>query len=299
MKTFGSYSKRGFTLIEIMIAMSIFTVIIVAVYSSWAAIVRGAKSGQDAAAAAQRSRIAIRTIEDALLTTQLYTENLRYYSFLADTSDSKFAWLSLTARLPETFPGSGLFGDQVVRRVTFSIVPDADGTAQLLMTQIPLLLVTNSDVSAYPITLAKDVSLFVLEFWDTTLNEWTDELITTNVIPKKIRVSLGIGHAQTSSSQPSEIVSRIIAMPSIAVGADIQQPRQGGAPGGLNPGAGGQGGQGQGGQGGRGGRGEGLRGTGGREGGPGFNSGGTPRSGPGGVNGPPIPPGGNRGRQPR
>ena len=56
---------------EIMIAMSIFTVIIVAVYSSWAAIVRGAKSGLDAAAAAQRSRIAIRTIEDALLTTQL------------------------------------------------------------------------------------------------------------------------------------------------------------------------------------------------------------------------------------
>ena len=298
MKTFRSHSKRGFTLLEIMIAMSIFSVIIVAVYSSWAAIVRGAKSGHDAAAAAQRSRIAIRTIEDALLTTQLYTENLRHYSFLADTSDSKFAWLSLTARLPATFPGSGLFGDQVVRRVTFSVVPDADGIAQLVMTQIPLLQATNSEVSAYPITLAKDVSLFVLEFWDTTLNDWTDELITTNAIPKKIRVSLGIGHTQAFSSQPSEIVSRIIAMPSIAVGADIQQPRQVGGPGAGAPGGtGGQGGPG--GPGGRGGRGNGAPGTGGRDGGQGFNNGGTPPGGFGGGNGPPTQPGGNRGRQPR
>lgn len=297
MKTFRSHSKRGFTLLEIMIAMSLFSVIIVAVYSSWAAIVRGAKSGQDAAAAAQRSRIAIRTLEDALLTTQLYTENLRYYSFLADTSDSKFTWLSLTARLPATFPGSGLFGDQVVRRVTFSVVPDVDGTAQLVMTQIPLLLATNSDVSAYPITLAKDVSLFVLEFWDTTLNDWTDELITTNAIPKRIRVSLGIGHTQAYSSQPSEIVSRIIAMPSIAVGADVQQPRQVGGPGAGAPGAGGQGGAG--GPGGRGGRGNGAPGTGGRDGGQGFNNGGTPPGGFGGFNGPPTQPGGNRGRQPR
>lgn len=295
-------------MLEIMIAMSIFTVIIVAVYSSWAAIVRGAKSGLDAAAAAQRSRIAIRTIEDALLTTQLYTENARYYNFMADTSDAKFAWLSLAARLPETFPGSGLFGDQVVRRVTFSVEPGVDGTAQLVMTQIPLLLVTNAEVSAYPITLAKDVSLFVLEFWDPTLNDWTDELLTTNAIPKKIRVSLGVGHSK-NSSQPTELVSRIIAMPSIAVGADVQQPRQAGGPGGAGvPGSGGPGGQGgrgdgQGGRGGPDGRGSG-RGTGGRDGGGGFNNsggfnnGGNPRGNPGGFNGPPTPPGGN-GRQPR
>lgn len=291
-----------------MIAMSIFTVIIVAVYSSWAAIVRGSKSGLEAAAAAQRSRIAIRTIEDALLTTQLYTENARHYSFVADTSDAKFAWLSLSARLPETFPGSGLFGDQVVRRVTFFVEPGVDGTAQLLMTQIPLLLVTNADVSAYPITLAKDISLFVLEFWDPTLNDWTDELLTTNVIPKMIRVSLGVGHAQ-NSSQPTELVSRIIAMPSIAVGADIQQPRQAAGAGGVGvggPGAqGGRGGRGdgQGGRGGQDGRGNG-QGPGGRNGpgglnnGGGFNNGGNPRGFPGGLNVPPTPPGGNR-RLPR
>ena len=216
--------RQAFTLLEIMVAMAIFTFVLIAIYSSWSAIVRGARLGQDAASAAQHSRIAIRTIEDALLTTQLYTENIAHYGFIADTADPKFAWLSLAARLPDTFPGSGLFGDQVVRRVTFSVEPDPEGVPQLIMSQVPLLLVTNAEISPYPITLVRDVSLFVLEFWDTQQGEWTDELLTTNVIPKMIRVSIGIGHGPGSSSQPSEITSRIIAMPSMAVTPDIQQP---------------------------------------------------------------------------
>ena len=222
--------RRAFTLLEIMIAMTIFTVVLIAIYSSWEAIVRGSKTGLNAAAAAQRSRIAMRAIEDALLTTQVYTENSHYYGFLADTSDPKFGWLSLTARLPASFPGSGLFGDLTVRRVTFSVEADAEGSKQLIMTQIPYLLVTNADVTAYPITLAKDVSLFVLEFWDPQLNDWTDELLTTNQIPKMVRVSLGVGQAKAAASRPIEITSRIIAMPSIAVGQAVQQPvRQPGA----------------------------------------------------------------------
>ncbi|MEO7676172.1 MAG: type II secretion system protein [Verrucomicrobiota bacterium] len=215
--------RRAFTLLEVMLAMAIFTVVLVAIYSSWVAIVRGSKTGLKAAAAAQRSRIAMRAIEDALLTTQVYTENSRYYSFIADTSDPKLGWLSLTAQLPANFPGSGLFGDLTVRRVTFSVEQDVDGTKQLVMTQIPYLLVTNSEVSAYPITLAKDVSLFVLEFWDAQLNDWTDELLTTNQIPKMVRISLGVGHV-TASSKPIDVTSRIVAMPSIAVGQAVQQP---------------------------------------------------------------------------
>jgi len=44
-----------------------------------------------------------RTIEDAILTAQMYTENARFYSFVADTSD-KFAALSFTCRPPGNFP---------------------------------------------------------------------------------------------------------------------------------------------------------------------------------------------------
>jgi hypothetical protein len=95
---------------------------------------------------------------------------------------------------------------------------------ELVMSQIPLLLITNSDITAYPITLVRDVSLFIVEFWDTRLGDWTDEWLATNQLPKMLRVSIGIGHIEGSQSQPAEIASRVISIPSIAVTPDIQQP---------------------------------------------------------------------------
>src|SRR5689334_23096725 len=110
----------AFTLIEVMIAMTIFALVMIAIYSSWSAILRGSKVGLNAAAEAQRSRVAVRALREALTSGQLYTENIRYYWFMADTS-GEFAALSMVSRLPASFPGSGLFGNQIVRRVSFTV----------------------------------------------------------------------------------------------------------------------------------------------------------------------------------
>ena len=65
-------------------------------------------------------------------------ENIRYYWFMADTSGD-FAALSLVSRLPASFPGSGLFGNQIVRRVSFTVEPGPNGQHQLVLRQTPLL----------------------------------------------------------------------------------------------------------------------------------------------------------------
>ena len=68
----------AFTLLEVMVAMAIFSFVMVAIYSSWTAILRGTKSGLDAAARVQRARIAIKAVEDTLLTAQFFGgENAR------------------------------------------------------------------------------------------------------------------------------------------------------------------------------------------------------------------------------
>ena len=216
--------KGAFTLIEILISMGILMMVVFAIYSSWSAILRGTRTAQEVAANAQRSRIAIRSIEDALLTAQVFSQNARYYSFVADTS-SDYAALSLTARLPDTFPGSGIFGGQVLRRVTFTVEPGEDRKNQLVMTQFPLLLETNSDNQPYAITLARDVTMFEMKFWDTNENDWADEYLNTNQLPRLIRVTLGMGHLKQYSSEPSEIVSRIVALPSTIVTPDMQLPQ--------------------------------------------------------------------------
>ena len=111
----------------------------------------------------------------------------------------------MVSRLPASFPGVGRYGDQVVRRVSFATQPGKDGGHELVMSQAPLLLDTNTPSTApYSLVLARDVSLFALDFWDMRKSEWTSEWITTNQFPRLVRISLGLGKA---GGKPQDLVS--------------------------------------------------------------------------------------------
>lgn len=208
--------RRAFTILEVMIAIGIFAMIITAIYATWLAILKGTKAAQNATAAVQRSRIAIRSIEDAFLTVQLFSENLKYYAFVTQ-SDGDMATVSMVSRLPASFPGVGRYGDQVVRRVSFYVRPAADRGYELMMTQAPMLMATNSTgVEPYSIVLARDVSDFKLEFWDIQKKEWVDEWLYTNQLPRLVSVTLGLGKVG-NSSQPQDVVTRVVAIPAAAV----------------------------------------------------------------------------------
>lgn len=216
------YRRAGFTIVEVMIAIAIFTMIIIAIYSSWTAILRGSKVGLAEAAAAQRDRITMRSIEDALVTSLMFGENIRHYSFLADTSGD-FAALSFVSHLPSSFPGSGLFGNQVVRRVTFMVEEGKEGP-QLVMTQAPLLS-ADLETEPYSIVLARQVNEFILEFWDQRIMDWGAEWTATNQLPKLMRVSLSVGGSKTGSTvENAEVVSRVIHLPATIVQREWQLP---------------------------------------------------------------------------
>jgi type II secretory pathway pseudopilin PulG len=209
----SSRAKAGaFTMLELMISIAVFTFIMISVLSCWKVIVTGTIIAKDAAAAAQRARIGIKSVEEALECAEISSANIQYYAFLADTSE-KFSSLSLAAHLPAAFPGSSLFGDNVVRRVTFNIQRGDDGKDNLVMTQSPLLEALDSVNTPYPITLARDVNIFVLEFWSTNQNDWVVSFDPTNQFPPLIRVTLGCGHSAEHPDSPYEVIVRTIAMP--------------------------------------------------------------------------------------
>jgi prepilin-type N-terminal cleavage/methylation domain-containing protein len=214
--------RRAFTLVEVMIAMTIFGVVMIAIYSSWAAILRGSKVGLDAAAEAQRTRIAIRAIREALGSAQLYMENIRYYWFMADTS-GEFAELSLVSRLSESFPGSGLFGNQIVRRVSFSVAPGSNGQHQLVLRQTPLLEPPETARTPYTTVLAPNVNLFSLEFWNTNKLEWESEWPFTNQLPKLVRVALSVGPPNHKPT-PDDTAVQTALVSSMAIPRILQVP---------------------------------------------------------------------------
>ena len=207
---FSRLRRAGFTLIEIMVAITIFALVMAAIYSTWSAVMRGARVGMKAAGEVQRMRVSVRALEEAIGSAVMYVDNAKYYTFATDTSGST-AYISLVARLPSSFPGSGMFGDQELRRVCFYV---QDGN--LMLRQAPLLEATKKIGKPYEIALAPNVTLFDMEFYDAMANKWYAEWMSTNQLPKMVRIALSFS-PHTEGRRPENITIRSIPLAGVAI----------------------------------------------------------------------------------
>jgi len=225
--------QPGFTIVELMIALSIFAMILVTIYSVWSGILRASQAARSAADSAQRARISVRTIEDALVHAQMFAANMppqnpdAYYSFLADGT-GEFGSLSFITHLPPTFPGANHFPNDIVRRVTFTCEQGKDGTVHLVMRQGPMIASMEPDFEPYSLVLAKDVQTFLIDFWgqpkDSRNFEWVTEWNSTNALPRKVRIALGVG-TTGKKGVPQDMVYRVVALPATAVAPQWQVPQ--------------------------------------------------------------------------
>jgi prepilin-type N-terminal cleavage/methylation domain-containing protein len=236
----GPFTRRAFTLIEVMVSIAIFALLVTAVYSTWVLIIKSAQVGQEAAAQVQRERIAVRTIEDSLTCIQSFQASMQYYTFLVDNGQSP--QLSFVARVPDVFPRNGRFGDFNLRRLTFTVEAVSDSEKDLVLRQNPILMDVDPDEQSTPLVLARNVQDFIVECWDTNALDWVDTWDNTNALPPMVRVTLALGSnlKDKSSSGPSLAIAREIAMPSGTMPNSIQGGQGGG--GGINIGGGGRGG---------------------------------------------------------
>lgn len=219
--------QSAFTLIEIMMAMAIFTMVITAIYATWTLIIKSAKIGQEAAAQVQRERVTFRTFEDALACARSFQADLQHYSFLVENGSTPT--LSFVARLPEFFPRSGRFGDFDVRRVTFALESGSDGQNQLVLRQTPILMEMDQDEEQHPFVLSRNVSKMEFELWDSRKCKWVDEWTTTNEIPSQIHLTLTYSRQNPDkpySSPQTEVVSRIVDITSSMVPGGFQRMGQ-------------------------------------------------------------------------
>ena len=236
----GSCPVRAFTLLEIMLAIAIFSLVMAAIYSSWMLILRATKVGQEATAQVQRRRIAVRTIENALMCAQSFQASIQYYTFIIQNGNEPL--LSFAARLPDDFPRNGEFGDFNLRRVTFTVEAGPGSEKDLVLRQNPILMDMNQDEQEHPLVLARDLRSFVIECWDTNNLDWSDEWDNTNQLPALVRFTLVLGGNKNDNSfgdaGPTLAVTRVVAIPSGTVPAVVQTRMAGGGAGGSG-GAGG------------------------------------------------------------
>lgn len=224
MKLSPNLRCRAFTLLEIMVAIAIFAMVVATIYSTWILIVRSSQIAQETAAEAQRERVAVHTVENALMCVQSFQASMKYYSFFVDNGAQPV--FSFTSRLPDVFPRSGKFGDFNVRRVTFSVEPGVDQENDLVLRQNPILMDQDEDEKKFPLILAHHVKDFLVECWDTNAMQWAQEWDDTNAIPPLVRVTFTMGSRTASGSEgPALSLTRVIALPSSTLPAIVQAPR--------------------------------------------------------------------------
>jgi prepilin-type N-terminal cleavage/methylation domain-containing protein len=222
------FESQAFTMIELMLAIGIFGLVMIAIYSSWSAILRGTRSGLTAAAEVQRTRVAVRALEESVSAAVMYADNAKYYAFMSDTG-GEFAYLSFVSRLPESFPGSGLFRGQPIRRLTFFV----DEQRNLMLTQHALL---DMSEQPYSIKLAPNVRTFAMEFWNPRMGEWLPEWMSTNALPSMMRVAINFG---AKDQDQGEVTIRSIPLNAMAITRVGGNPQRG-APNQPGPGGAGQ-----------------------------------------------------------
>jgi prepilin-type N-terminal cleavage/methylation domain-containing protein len=201
--------SHGFTIIEIMVALFLLSFVVAAIYASWMAVVRGSKVGLNAAAEIQRSRIAIRRIEEALSGARFFPNAPEYYTFEAENGSEAF--ISFVTGLPKWFPRNDLFKSDV-RRVTFALERGREFGSDLVLRQQEMLKDLPEDEQLHPVVLARGVAKFEMQFWELRKGEWVDEWTLTNELPALVWVTLQIGDDRSQLKTTREI-NRIIPLP--------------------------------------------------------------------------------------
>ena len=234
-------SQFAFTLVEIMVAILVFMLVVGAIYASWMALLRSRQVAQNVALQAQRQRITLHTLEDALMGIQSFQSSPQYYSFIVENGDSPT--LSFAARVPEYFPRNGKFinpntgRDFNLRRVTFALEAGDGSEKNLVLRQNPVLMDLDDDEQKYPLVLAKNIGKFTIECWGTNVGssqgEWLDEWQDTNSIPTLIRVNLALG-VTADAHAPEFSVARVFSIPSQTMPAAVHLGAGGNIAGGGN-----------------------------------------------------------------
>lgn len=210
-----------------MLALAIFSMLIAALYATWALVIKATTVGKRVSAQRQRERVAMRTIEDSLTCIQSHQASIYYYLFNIQNGDQPL--LSFAAYLPDSFPRTGEFVgntpdgvpmDYHLRGLIFSLQQQQDGEKDLVLRQSPILMNMPASEISTPLVLARNVSDFLIECWDTNTDEWDPGWDATNEIPPLVRVTLGF----ESPNGPKEVITREISFPSSTMPASVQSP---------------------------------------------------------------------------
>jgi len=202
--------REAFTLLEVMLAVTILGLVMASVYATWSAALSGWKRSSTVSAAFQRERVVMDTLTE-LASSIVYFGSQKGLYDLQGTHDDlvgdtiSFVTASDTA-LPQS--ESAMAG---MRRVTISVQRDQQDNPFLAVVNQPALQPSDAAVTNEIHVLSADVRGFQVWYRDPRDQSWKDKWEDPDSLP--LAISFTVAFAGSDSRTPPVIVTRAVDVP--------------------------------------------------------------------------------------
>jgi len=218
MKTSIHYQKRiaGFTLLELIVSIVIFTIIISIVSQAFNGVIRGWQRGTEVLEDVQHSEYAMSKLAQVIDSTIYFDNPRKRYAFLFEKKNSgKFPTdsLSFVTVSPALMPRGSMLRNGS-HRIKIYIDDDDDGEPALFTQAAPALvdMEENSFKSNFePYLVSRAIQGIEIMVYDEKAKEWTDTWEKKNSVPTRIKISL-FAPSEKEDEEPI-VFTRIIDIP--------------------------------------------------------------------------------------
>ena len=203
------HTHNGFTLLEVMLAVTILAIVVTAVYGIWSVSLQAWRRGEDAAATFQRQRIVLESLNELTKSAVYFDSNPSVYRLYGRHDETEGDLISFVTASDALLPPSEM-AIAGMRRVTVWLAKDQLDRPVLAIANAPALEIDD----APPLTshvLSTDVSGFSVRYWQASMSEWRDDWQEEDTIPDAIEFTVTFGGA--GDRNPPIAMTRAVEFP--------------------------------------------------------------------------------------
>jgi general secretion pathway protein J len=204
-------SQTGFTLLEILLAVTILGILMTAVYSTWSAALNGWRRGTDASEVYQRQRVVMDVLTELTQSALFFTASAPLYTVVGTKNPGLGDSVSFVTASDAFLPPSEAT-DAGMRRVTISVEEDQYRRTYLAIVNQPALKPdddTSEQLQAHVVSM--DVSGFFVRYLDPRDGSWSEKWDEPNIPPLAMEYTVVFGHQ--GDRLPPVVVTRAVDIP--------------------------------------------------------------------------------------
>jgi len=206
----GRQKRGAFTLLELMIAVTILGMVMASVYATWSAALSGWKRSGAISASFQRERVVMDTLTELASSIVYFNSSQRVYAVQGQHDESAGDAVSFVTSSDVLLPQSesSIAG---MRRVTIALQLDEHGRPFLSIMNASALASSDDSSTSQAHVLCADVRGFQVRYRHPSNQSWQEKWDDSDLVPAAMEFTVAFGG--TDGRTPPVVMTRAVDIP--------------------------------------------------------------------------------------